>query len=413
MKNKPFFMVLMLFIHGYTLFAQSTLLPPKENPFAQAPENNIQTGEDSVPEPEEKDSFSSNFSISEFLLSTEGKWDNEDAVFKLSSNISMELFLKTGNNAYAFSQFDIEAEELEQIFTEKSSDSSSSIALKLSGAGFGLNNIRDSGFYMQFFTGKNDRLASGGVFPSLFQENAIKPFFYKTTSKNDLYRGIHRIVGTGINIGVKDKTNRVATNIYLYQDNVNPANKGIYAIDYAFNLNLPVFKLSSFVGFSTPAKKQKPLFRSGVMFFLTNGKETGVYSELGIPYYSIGDKFTIENLYILFEPRFKVGDVTTSLTFFYNPEYYMEQQTEEGGDINLSLRLAYGDITKHSLQGGIESTVNFITKENTDIFDALLSPFLSLKTGPVFWDGKLNISVLKFKTPREMFSFNLITKAEF
>lgn len=411
MKNRFFFIVLMFFC-GCLTFGQSTLLPPKENPFGSAQETPAE-GPEPNPEPEKKETFDSNFSISEFLISTEGKWNQEDAVFGFSSDVSMELTLKTGNSAYAFSGFDIEADNIERLFTDKTSGLSSNLALKLSGAGFGINNIKESGFYFQFFTGKNDRLASGGIFSSLFQEEGIRPFFYKTTEKNDLYRGIHRVIGTGFNIGVKDKSDKVSTNIYLYQDNVNPANKGIYAIDYAFNLNLPVFKMSSFVGFSTPAKEQKPLFRSGVMCFLTNGKDSGLYTELGIPYYPIGDKFTIENLYILFEPRFRVGLVTTSLTFFYNPEYYLEEKTDEGGDIDLSLRLAFGDIEKKELQGGLESTLNFITKTDADIFDVLISPFLSLKTGPVFWDGKLNISVLNFKNPREMFSFNLITKAEF
>ena len=154
MKNRFFFIVLMFFC-GCLTFGQSTLLPPKENPFGSAQETPAE-GPEPNPEPEKKETFDSNFSISEFLISTEGKWNQEDAVFGFSSDVSMELTLKTGNSAYAFSGFDIEADNIERLFTDKTSGQSSNLALKLSGAGFGINNIKESGFYFQFISGRRD-----------------------------------------------------------------------------------------------------------------------------------------------------------------------------------------------------------------------------------------------------------------
>lgn len=391
-------------------YAQATLLPPVTFEKTEKDSENSDETEKQIEKP--KNQVPSSFSISEFGIKTEGKWNDTASTIILSSSASLAIDFKTGKDVCAEVGFSLDAYDIEKLLNDPTVVDSGTLALQFNRASISLQNINGSSWFFRFFVGKDGKLGSGTVFQREFETQAIRPIFEKTSSNDDLYNGIHQVIGTGVQIGTKAKTKPISTSLFIYQDSVNASNVGVYAADLTCSVDFPTVKMSAFAGYSYP-KATLGVFRTGAMLYLTNNKGSALYSEFGIPYFQVAKQFTIEDMYILFEPQTQLGTTNLSLTFFYNPKYYLEKEVDEAGNIDISGRISFGKPNQTSFLGGFEATVTLKPKESSERYDVLLSPFCKIKTEQASWAAKVNVDPLKFTDPKKMLSFNISIKADF
>ena len=123
------------------------------------------------------------------------------------------------------------------------------------------------------------------------------------------------------------------------------------------------------------------------------------FAQVGIPRLSPGsDAFSINLFYLLFEPRVHLGLVHIIPTFFWHPQYYLQQSTGELGSFDVNLNFLFKKNDDPRLSGGAEANLVFRNEEATSAqqLRAKVSPYLSFVTSGVLWDLKVNVNLFPF-----------------
>jgi hypothetical protein len=265
-----------------------------------------------------------------------------------------------------------------------------------------------------FFWGTGDFFCSGDDFSPRFGLIPIgteyRGFFYFPEGiGGDLsrqYRGVYGAQGMGFSL---DFTywDFITPILYLYQDflKTDPGDifgKGRLAADLRLLFNGEQVQVEVFSGVSLSRNRDNS-YRGGVMAFLSSSFGVDFQLQCGIPGWKGGEKFTIDHLYFLMEPRVDFGFIRLFLTFFYHPLQYLSITTgEEWGKADVNIKFLTGNLLRYGIEGGVETTMGLTKGED---FFFCFAPLLSFFGGGIRWDFKVRLNPLSFARPAEIFEF--------
>jgi hypothetical protein len=300
------------------------------------------------------------------------------------------------------------------------------VGVAFKSAGIEIRQLAGLPIGVSFFVGEDDNFCSGDVFPRLFGTVPIttryRGFFYFPESI--IYDGIHRVRGTGFIADFPNNNQRFLGSFYLYQDlNITRTVDGVstfwpghYSADFRALVNLERVKLEAFAGatYPTPGAAASGYFRGGLLFYAA---ETNVefLAQLGIPRIAPGvDAFSINLLYLLFEPRVHLGVLHIIPTFFWHPQYYLQQPTGELGSFDVNLNFLFKSEALEQISGGIEANLVFRAATGAAVQQLTVkaSPYLTFVTPGVLWDVKVNANLFPFN-PSTLVDVFLGIRAEF
>ncbi|HOJ98552.1 MAG TPA: hypothetical protein PLW34_03215 [Termitinemataceae bacterium] len=295
--------------------------------------------------------------------------------------------------------------------------------------GFELAKVRASGLFnlpleLAYFVGYGDVLCSGDDFSFYFGSPSIGTSFrglsyFPQGINEDMlnqYDGIHQIIGTGFQLTGMGNTHFVPI-LYIYQDGAmldsttGLPKEGIYSTDLRLLANTPLVKFEFFAGATYPYESWG-LYRGGILAYFSTESGAGFLTQIGIPAWKGGESFSIDNLYVLFEPRMHFGPVGFTTTVFYHPIWYHQRQylSERGStDINIQLYFRNED----ALLGGIENTLYFRSSPTEDTLSWRIAPFLRVTTDGLRWDWKVRINPLAYQNIPSMFEIYLSVRTAY
>jgi hypothetical protein len=244
--------------------------------------------------------------------------------------------------------------------------------------------------------------------------------------KNDLlYDGIHGINGTGFKFEVSPIPEALLFSLYAYEDTgflndvVQPDGSirevlipGNYSGDIRMLADFGSVKIEAFFGATYAPASLYGYYRGGTLFYAAGGETVEFLAQIGVPRYDPGldPAFSINLLYVLFEPRLHIGLFSITPTFFWHPGYYLQKPTGETGSFDVNLDLSLGDVSDFGVRGGIESNFRYIS--STNAFSFVESPYVSFAAMGILWDIKLNAR-LEWPFTLGSFSGTIGIKAEF
>ena len=276
-----------------------------------------------------------------------------------------------------------------------------------------------------YFAGLGDPLCSGEEFASRYGiydvGTAFTGFYYfpEGIGRNPQrrYNGLYSVQGTGFSFALTKLENFIPM-LYLYQDFTIFDGRELlferpqFSGDLRFLFNLMHFQAEAYTGISG-AKGEKPEIRGGILAFFRSGAGTEFLLQCGIPGWKIDEEFSIDNLYLLFEPRLRFGIVALHTTFFYHPIKYLHIITEEErGKADINIKLLIGDLPRFNIVGGFETTMGLQVYGMAD-YSMTMGPFISILGSGLQWDVKLRIDPLAWQTPGQVFQFFAGVKTAF
>jgi hypothetical protein len=289
------------------------------------------------------------------------------------------------------------------------------LGLDFLSASISIRNVFSAPLSFTYFVGRGDTFGSGDGF-ALFGAapimTAYRGFLYFPTGP--LYDGIYRVQGTGARVEWIPRVESLSLDLYVYEDTHSPpfTALGAYSTDIRFLLNAPAMKLEGFLGGTLDSSTMDYFFRGGVLFYAVSGK-LEFLAQLGIPVWDpVLDPLPNINLvYLLVEPRLRLGILSIVPTFFWHPGSYMQASNPtELGTFDVNLNLTLGDFTKIPFEGGIEG--NFRFQSATGVFAVRGSPWIGFATPGVLWTVKLNAKLWPFSVS-DMFDAFVGVRAEF
>lgn len=228
------------------------------------------------------------------------------------------------------------------------------------------------------------------------------------------YDGIYGVRGTGFSLSLT-KWAFVTPMAYLYYDFASHGN--YYSAGSLYSGDLRVLfcrnwlRMEVFGGISFNKSLDTEL-RGGLMAHFS-GKGVAFFAQAGIPGFIWGEKFSIDNLFFLFEPRLQYGLFGMHISFFYHPVVYCHIITpEERGKANVNLKFLIGK-AELGPAGGIELGAGIKINGINEDFDFLVSPFFSFLSGGLRWDTKVRVRPLEFKTPEKIVDFFIGVRTAF
>ena len=248
-----------------------------------------------------------------------------------------------------------------------------------------------------YFTGSIDRFASGREFERRF---ATRPFAseyagFRYFPDGVQYDGIHAVRGTGLQLRGPIGSDRWSADLYLYQDEqIRP---GVFSGDGRVLFNHPQVKIETFVGATFP-EAAAGVYRGGMLLFLDSGVGGEFLAQVGLPYWApdgSGDDLSLDDFFIMIEPRVRLDSFGIFLTLFWHPAFYEQRPTGEEGSLDLNMKLLIGNPFTGGAYGGIDNTIQF-TPEGDEQVELSLSPFLRVATSGVLWDMTLRAKVYPF-----------------
>jgi hypothetical protein len=268
---------------------------------------------------------------------------------------------------------------------------------------------------MSYFIGFSDTFCSGDDFPHLFGSVPISTefkglsYFPQGIGDNPAYQynGIHQAIGTGFHLKFLP-WKQIVPMLYLYQDSAfidestGIPESGRYSGDLRLLVNSQYVKFEAFAGATTPYGTYG-IYRGGMLAFFTTGTGADFLAQVGIPGWEGGTALKVDNLFFLFEPRLSIGLFALHITLFYHPVRYLQLvNPEERGATDINIKLLFGDILKHRLQGGLENTINIRSESSNRTLDVRISPLLSVITEGIRWDMKVRLDPFSYNKPLEM-----------
>ena len=344
--------------------------------------------------------FAVNISIPTMELMTWGRMEND--VFGLFSRAYMEILFEGG---YKFGgrvefQYDDgsleESRDLSGIYDSTEVEKSLQKNLMFKSISVEMYRLFESRINLVYFSGTTDVFASGDVFPRTFGTadiaSAVKGYGYFPTGV--IYDGIHTVRGTGVKLHAPEFSDWMQLSLYSYQDEY--VGRGRYSSDFRGVFNREDLKIETFIGATYPVSTYG-VYRAGLLFYYSTGLGGEFFTQIGIPRWDPGldTTITIDNFYLLFEPRVRIDLFSIFLTLFWHPQYYHQQETDESGTMDIIIRFAYGDVEKTMLSAGLENGLTLQTRAGDQVMFRI-SPFLSMVTSGVIWDFKVNVRLYPY-----------------
>ena len=383
--------------------------------------------------------FTAELSVPRLEMASRG-WVN-DGDFVLSSVLSADLALSGGYKYSFLLGFSLEAPDLGQAImyrnfsfsqlppaTPVDSDDYNDLVDQINNR---LNNQAVLGFRIaratirnlfslpleiSYFVGSGDDFCAGDEFVSRFGLSSFgtefRGFYYFPEgiggNMSRRYNGIHGVRGTGFSFALT-KWDKIVPMLYLYQnfpsDFIDPANifgGNLYSGDLRLLFHHDWLRLEAFGGFSLNTDFDASI-RAGIMAHLV-GPGVEFFFQGGFPGWKVGEKFSIDNMFFLIEPRLTLGIFNMHLTFFYHPVEYIHVVTpDEKGKANINVKFLFGNLNS-GIAGGIE-TGGELKIDGSEGFDFHISPMGTFISSGLRWDAKIRIKPLKYDTPEEMVDF--------
>ena len=264
---------------------------------------------------------------------------------------------------------------------------------------------------VSYFVGQMDNFCSGDDYVTLFGAAPFAtdlrgPMVYPDGVGNNpkvWFDGIYAVDGSGFRIATTPKLNSNSIGyLYAYQDsNVGP---GTWSADLRYQYNNPSVKVETFVGATTGSSYG--IYRGGLLFYATSGDVGEFFAQTGVTYWDPTTQFSLDNLYFLFEPRINFGAGQASITVFYHPAYYLQQDYRAYGEkdaLDADFNLRFGHISQNGSEGGLQTLLTFrpltIDPKVIPPLAIDMAPYYSLIAGGVRWDFKLNLRVFPVPSP--------------
>ena len=382
---------------------------------------------------------SAEITVPRMEMATRGRMDGGE--FVLSSMISADFAL-IGGYKYAFLLgFSLEAADIAKAFAYRnfsvdffppgytvSGEEYNALADKLNNQavlGFRIAKATAKDIFglpleLSYFLGSGDDFCSGDEFSSRFGLSPIgtdfRGFFYFPEGIKTMptwrYDGIYGVRGTGFSLGLT-KWDNIVPILYLYQDFGGFdlfGGKHLYSGDLRLLLHSGMLRLEGFGGISLNSSLDTSI-RGGLMVHFAAGNGAEFFAQGGIPGWTTDEKFSIDNLFFLIEPRLHFGRFGIYVTFFYHPAEYIHIPTGEQGMADINVKFQYGN-TDSGLFGGFEAGGNLNTHDTGD-FVLRLSPFVSFISGGLRWDTKILFKPLSYDVPEEMFELFIGVRTAF
>ena len=268
-----------------------------------------------------------------------------------------------------------------------------------------------------YFVGRDDDFCSGDEFGARFGlmpfGSEFKGFYYFPEGIGGIptrrYNGIYGISGTGFSLSLT-KFNGFVPIVYIYQDfsSYLPMPSEIDGMIYSGDLRLLFYynwlRLEGFGGASINLEKDLSL-RGGIMAHFDAGRGVEFFAQGGVPGCPIGDKFSIDNLFFLIEPRLHTGLFGMDVTFFYHPVVYNHiVSADERGKANLNLKFLLGK-RNSGFAGGIEFGTLLKINGIAEDFIFSISPLVYFVSDGLRWDAKIRVKPLEMKNPENVVDF--------
>ena len=328
----------------------------------------------------------------------------QDGLFGFTSRGSLDLKIEGGVKFGGRLTLSYDTKNLE--------DSGDLVGVRFKSAEIEMRGVAGLPVNVDFFVGQDDVFCSGDAFPAFFGTSAIatryRGFFYFPESI--IYDGVHSVKGTGFSAHFPTGSEHFLSSIYLYQDmrfsRPDPSNPlaevffpGHYSLDVRGLLNFPLIKIEAFAGGTYPVPAADyGLYRAGLLFY---AGETNVefFAQIGMPRFApMVDTISLNLFYLLFEPRVHLGFLHIIPTFFWHPQYYLQELTGELGSFDVNLNFLFMNREAPNLSGGLEANLVFSTQDATgnQTLSVTVSPYVSFTTPGVLWDLKVNANLFPF-----------------
>ncbi len=269
------------------------------------------------------------------------------------------------------------------------------------------------GSTLSYFIGESATFASGDVFPAVFGSAPIATRYRGDRYFESGYDGIHTVNGTGMSLGTSWGTEWNLTRLFLYQDGY--LDKGTYSFDAWSAFNLETIRIEAFLGASFP-EADAGVYRTGFLFHYNPGSSGEFLAEIGIPRWAAPESFEIGDFFFLFEPRIHLDPLTVILTLFWQPNYYLQTERDEGESVDIHINFLFGDSPDSTVSGGLETSfvvnTDYASTSGEEQFEIVTTPYLSLSTPGVSWNFALDVNLIPFE-PETMIEGIINIKAAF
>ncbi len=334
--------------------------------------------------------------------------------------------IQLGNNVLIEGEFSFITESvLQNIFLQdipaQFSLDKLSLSYNIAGRNF---NTRISGF-----AGNHDTVGTDDFFMTYFGTQSFNSSLFEQQIAFQ-QPGIFAIDGFGLEVNTVF-TNSIAAAFYAYYNERYTYNQvnfdirlagvsDIAIIDFIFGASLPIDTKDSSGNDAILVIKRADL-HTAVSLLIGDNPFANLYLQLGSTRIQIDpstdiNPFSLENLHVLIEPRFNIGNVNTSLSLFFIPAEtvalieYIEHSV--GGGFHIDFTKNFGR-TKANF--GAHTTVSYEDgldlEFNVSALSVMFVPYASFGSG----SGELKISApfkpLEYKTPEKMISATISYKA--
>jgi len=281
------------------------------------------------------------------------------------------------------------------------------------GASVIMRDVLGSSIDISYFVGQNDYFCRGDGF-SFFGATTFATGYsgFMYFPAGPLYQGIYQVDGTGVRVDITPVKETLRFSVYAYEDThyndllslpagavaTLPGQLGSYSTDVRALLNLDVVKLEGFFGLTYTTTAAYGLYRGGLMLYATN-KDVEFFAQVGVPEWDASTAFSINQFYLLFEPRLHLDQFSIVPTFFWHPAYYQQfYNPSEVGNFDVNVNAYVGDLIKTSVRGGMEGNFKFTSSSMTTpgILQTVVSPYVSFATPGVVWTLKANMKLFPF-----------------
>lgn len=339
-----------------------------------------------------------NLWVPRFHLTTRGYGEDGGLVLTTRADIDLQIEggMKFGGRlAFSFSNPDITRSAIiPETYDPDAIENAFARTISIKSAGVIARNVFGLPVDFSYFTGETAVFGSGDDFPLLFGTSGFATTFrgvYYFPEK-PVYDGIHSVTGTGLGLAYT-AAESLGVEFFLYQDEI--LGTGTYSADLRILFASALVKLEGFLGTTFPSGSYGT-YRAGLMMYYDTGAGGEFFSQLGVTHWTPAQEdLTIENFFLLFEPRVRIGPMHTILTFFWHPSIYRQLPTDSDGAIDINLKFQYTDLGAFTSIFGVENLFALRPSQTTQ-FAVSVAPFLSVATTGAIWDFKLKTRVFPF-----------------
>ena len=339
-----------------------------------------------------------NLWVPRFHLTTRGYGDEGVLVLTTRADIDLQIEggLKFGGRlAFSFSNPDItRSAVIPDAYDSHAIENAFARTISIKSAGVVARSVFGLPIDFSYYTGETAVIGSGDDFPLLFGTTEFATTFRGVYyfPENPVYDGIHSVTGTGFGLGYFG-ADSLAIELFLYQDEI--LGTGTYSSDLRALFASELVKLEGFLGVTFPSGPYGT-YRAGLMMYYDTGAGGEFFSQLGVTHWTpVQEDITIENFFLLFEPRVRIGPVHTILTFFWHPSIYRQEPTDSDGAIDINLKFQYTDVGTFTSVVGVENLFA-LRPSQAEQFAISVAPFLSVATTGAIWDFKIKTRVFPF-----------------